>query len=36
MALRSLNELLAAMAQDEAAILEYLGQLADQPPEVAG
>ena len=33
---RSLNELIAAMEQDEAAILEYLAQLAEQPPEVPG
>ncbi len=35
-ALRSLNELIAAMAEDEAAVIEYLVQLAEQPPEVAG
>jgi len=35
-ALRSLNELIAAMAEDEAAVIEYLIQLAEQPPEVAG
>ena len=33
---RSLNELVTAMEQDEAAILEYLSQLAQQPPEVPG
>ena len=33
---RSLNELVMAMGQDEAAILEYLSQLAQQPPEVPG
>ena len=33
---RSLNELVTAMEQDEAAILEYLSQLAEQPPEVPG
>ena len=33
---RSLNELITAMTQDEAAILEYLAQLAQQPPEVPG
>ena len=35
-ALRSLNEMIAAMEQDEAAVLEYLVQLAEQPPEVLG
>ena len=35
-AARSLNELVTAMEQDEAAILEYLAQLAQQPPEVPG
>ena len=35
-ALRSLNELIAAMADDEAAVIEYLVQLAEQPPEVLG
>ena len=35
-ALRSLNELIAAMAEDEAAVIEYLVQLAEQPPEVLG
>ena len=34
-ALRSLNELIAAMAGDEAAVIEYLVQLAEQPSEVA-
>ena len=33
---RSLNELVMAMEQDEAAVLEYLSQLAQQPPEVPG
>jgi hypothetical protein len=36
MAIRSLNELIAAMAHDDAAIVEYLVQLAAQPPEVLG
>ncbi len=35
-ALRSLNEMIAAMEQDEAAILEYLLQLEEQPPEAVG
>jgi hypothetical protein len=35
-AIRSLNELIAAMEQDETAILEYVAQLAQQPPEVPG
>lgn len=34
-ALRSLRELIAAMAQDERAVLEYLAQLAEQPAETA-
>jgi hypothetical protein len=32
-AVRSLNEMIAAMAQDETAVLEYLAQLGEQPPE---
>ena len=35
-ALRSLNELIAAMTEDETAVIEYLVQLATQPPEVLG
>jgi hypothetical protein len=35
-ALRSLNELIAAMAEDETAVIEYLVQLATQPLEVLG
>jgi hypothetical protein len=35
-ALRSLNELIAAMTEDETAVVEYLVQLATQPPEVLG
>jgi hypothetical protein len=35
-ALRSLNELIAAMTDDETAVIEYLVQLATQPPEVLG
>ena len=35
-ALRSLNELIAAMTADETAVIEYLVQLATQPPEVLG
>jgi hypothetical protein len=34
MALQSLAELAGAMAQDPLAILEYLTQLSEQPPEV--
>jgi hypothetical protein len=35
-AARSLNELITAMDLDETALLEYLTQLAQQPPEVPG
>jgi len=35
-ALRSLNELIVAMTEDETAVIEYLVQLATQPPEVLG
>ncbi len=35
-AIRSLNELIAAMEDDETAVLEYLSQLAAQPPETPG
>jgi hypothetical protein len=35
-ALRSLKELIAAMTEDETSVIEYLVQLATQPPEVLG
>ena len=35
-ALRSLDELITAMTADDTAVIEYLVQLATQPPEVLG
>ena len=35
-ATRSLNELITAMTADDTAVIEYLAQLAAQPPEVLG